>query len=194
MKLEIKGKIPEPPFFLVCNHLSYTDIPVLRAAANGVFVAKSDVRKWFLLGKIVADAGTVFINRQNKRDIPRAGNEIVERISNGEGVFLFPEGTSSCGKSVLPFNSSFLEFAARADLPVSYCSVSYQTEIGEITASKAVCWFDETVFMTHLFRFFILKKIYATITFGDAPVKDTNRKKLASALHEKVENLFTPLV
>ncbi|MDQ6786992.1 MAG: 1-acyl-sn-glycerol-3-phosphate acyltransferase, partial [Acidobacteriota bacterium] len=123
MKIEVVGAPPESPFFLVSNHLSYTDIPVLRSIVEGVFVAKGEIESWFMAGRIVGDMGAIFINRQNRRDIPRAGNEILQRLAIGEGVIVFPEGTSTKGETVLPFNSSFLEFAARADLPVSYVSI-----------------------------------------------------------------------
>jgi 1-acyl-sn-glycerol-3-phosphate acyltransferase len=83
MKIEVIGAPPRPPFFLVSNHLSYTDIPAFRAVVEGVFVAKSDIEKWFLGGRIVRDMGTIFINRQNRRDIPRAGELIIERLDAG---------------------------------------------------------------------------------------------------------------
>src|SRR5205085_3765351 len=116
---------------LVSNHLSYVDIPALRAVAEGVFVAKGEIENWFMAGKMVRDLGIIFINRQKKRDIPRAKSEIIKKLSDGEGVIIFPEGTSSKGEEVLPFNSSFLEFAARTDLPVHYASISYKTPYGE---------------------------------------------------------------
>src|SRR3954462_6721838 len=61
MKVEAHGQPPTPPFFLVCNHLSYTDIGALRAVAKGVFVAKGEVESWFLAGRICRDMGTIFI-------------------------------------------------------------------------------------------------------------------------------------
>ena len=194
MKVEIIGSPPRAPFFLVSNHLSYVDIPALRYAAEGVFVAKGEIRDWFLAGRIVRDMGNIFINRQKNRDIPRAGQEIIERLDNGEGVMIFPEGTSTKGEEVLPFNSSFLEFAARTDLPVSYCSISYHTPAGEIPASEAVCWWDETVFINHMLRMFSVKGFTAVINFGDAPVANPNRKKLAQELHEKVSEKFIPVL
>lgn len=194
MKFEIIGTPPAPPFFLVCNHLSYVDIPALRCAADGVFVAKGEIEGWFLAGRIVRDMGTVFINRENKRDIPRAGELIIRRLDDGEGVMVFPEGTSTKGEEVLPFNSSFLEFAARTDLPVSYCSISYKTPAGEMTASEAVSWWDETSFMEHLFRLFKTKEFTAVITFGEEPVANPNRKILARELHEKVKEKFIPVL
>ena len=50
MRIEVIGNPPTAPFFLVTNHLSYTDVPALRAVINGVFVAKSEVGQWFLAG------------------------------------------------------------------------------------------------------------------------------------------------
>src|SRR5438874_2142663 len=54
MKIEVKGTPPTPPFFLVANHISYTDIATLRAVVNGVFVAKHEIEHWFLFGHIVS--------------------------------------------------------------------------------------------------------------------------------------------
>ncbi|MBS1793572.1 MAG: 1-acyl-sn-glycerol-3-phosphate acyltransferase [Acidobacteria bacterium] len=194
MKVETIGPVPKAPFFLVCNHLSYADIPALRHVVEGVFVAKGEIRNWFLAGRMVGDMGNIFIDRQNHRDIPRAGREIIEKLDEGEGVIIFPEGTSTKGEEVLPFNSSFLEFAARTDLPVSYCSITYQTPIGEIPASEAVCWWDDTVFINHMFRYFSVSEYKAIINFGDEPVANPNRKKLARELHDKVVEKFIPVI
>src|SRR5947208_9439187 len=147
MKVEAVGTPPRPPFFLVCNHLSYTDIGALRAVVKGIFVAKGEVQNWFLAGRICRDFGTIFIDRKNRRDIPRAGEEIVKRLDAGEGVIVFPEGTSTKGEDILPFNSSFLQFAAQIDLPVSYAAISYKTPDDGFPASKLICWWEDIAFL-----------------------------------------------
>ncbi|MGI8885250.1 MAG: lysophospholipid acyltransferase family protein [Pyrinomonadaceae bacterium] len=194
MKIEVIGNVPPPPFFLVCNHLSYTDVAALRAVSEGVFVAKGEMESWFLAGRIVRDMGTVFINRQNRRDIPRAGREIIKRLEGGEGVIVFPEGTSTKGEEILPFNSSFLEFAAQTDLPVSYASITYKTPANETSASESVCWWDEKTFGEHLWHLFQLKEYTAVINFGDEPIHNANRKILAKELREKVLEKFVPVI
>lgn len=194
MKIEVIGNPPRQPFFLVSNHLSYTDIPAFRAVIDGVFVAKGEIEDWFMAGKIVRDMGTVFINRQNRRDIPRAGAKIIEKLDSGEGVIVFPEGTSTKGEEVLPFNSSFLEFAAQKDLPVSYASISYKTPAGEPEASRVVCWWEDISFMAHLWRLFQIKEFTAILTFGDEPISKTDRKELAHELREKVKEKFIPVI
>lgn len=194
MSIEVIGPVPKPPFFLVTNHLGYMDIPAIRSVVEGVFVAKAEIREWFVAGKIISDMGMIFINRQNRRDIPRAGADIISRLSDGEGVIVFPEGTSTKGEDILPFNSSFLQFAAETDLPVSYASLSYRTPEGEIPASEAVCWWDDTPFLRHMLRMFSLPGFTAIINFGEQPVLSTDRKKLAGELRERVRGGFIPIL
>jgi len=194
MKIEVIGTPPNPPFFLVTNHLSYTDVAALRAVVTGIFVAKAEIRDWFLAGRIVKDMGNIFIDRQNRRDIPRAGEKIIERLDSGEGVIVFPEGTSTKGEAVLPFNSSFLEFAARTDLAVSYAAISYRTPDDGETASKMICWWDDTTFFPHLLRHFMQKTFTVIISFGDVPIQNSDRKVLARELHEKVTERFIPVI
>ncbi|MDQ6788659.1 MAG: hypothetical protein M3033_17795, partial [Acidobacteriota bacterium] len=112
----------------------------------------------------------------------------------GEGVIVFPEGTSTKGETVLPFNSSFLEFAARADLPVSYVSISYATIDNHSTASNTICWWEDISFGAHLFRLFQLRGFSATVSFGDERILKTDRKELAQTLRQKVLEKFVPVL
>jgi len=194
MKVEVVGVPPRPPFFLVSNHLSYTDVAAIRSVLEGVFVAKGEMESWFLAGRIVTDMGTIFINRQNRRDIPRAGAKIIERLESGEGVIVFPEGTSTKGETVLPFNSSFLEFAAQTDLPVSYASITYKIPNDSPKAVDTVCWWDEKTFAEHLWELFQVRKFTAVINFGSEPIQNANRKELAKTLWNNVNENFIPVV
>jgi len=194
MRVEINGAPPKPPFFLVSNHLGYIDIPVLRSVVKGVFVAKHDIRDWFFAGQMIRNMGTIFINRGNRRDIPRAGSEILRRLEDGEGVIVFPEGTSTRGEEVLPFNSSFLEFAARAGVQVCCVAISYRTPDGEPPPSEMICWWDDTPFLAHLFRLLSLKSSVAILNFCTDTVSASDRKELAALLHKKVAERFIPVL
>jgi 1-acyl-sn-glycerol-3-phosphate acyltransferase len=194
IKVKTVGALPQPPFFLVSNHLTYTDVPLLRSITKGIFVAKGEIEGWFMAGRIVKNMGAIFINRQNRRDIPRAGSLILKALEEGEGVIVFPEGTSTKGEEVLKFNSSFLEFAAQRDLPVHCASINYKTPPDEMPASLAVAWWEDISFFSHMWRMFQVSKIEAVVNFGDAPVHSTDRKELSRALWEKVRERFVPLL
>lgn len=192
--IEVIGTPPKPPFFLVGNHLGYFDIPVVRSAAKGVYVAKHDIEEWLFLGRMIRNMGTIYVNRAHKRDIPRAGDEVIERLTTGEGVIIFPEGTSSKGETVLPFNSSFLAFASKSDVPVSYVSISYRTPKGEPPPSDAICWWDDTPFLTHILRLLSISRFTAILNFGDEPIVNPDRKQLASELRDRVKEHFIPMI
>lgn len=193
MKVQVIGSPPKPPFFLVSNHLGYVDIPLLRSVVDGVFVAKSEIKDWFLAGKLAKDMETIFINRQNRRDIPNAGEKILEKLDSGEGVIVFPEGTSTKGESVLEFKSSFLEFPARIDFPVHYVVISYRTPNNNPPA-HTVCWWGDENFVQHIWKLFQIPRFEAILNFGEEPITDSDRKQLARKLWEKVNERFIPIL
>lgn len=192
LKIEVIGQPPNPPFLLVANHLSYVDIAVIRSVAETIFVAKSDVKGWFLAGRIIRDMGTVFVNRDNHRDVLRVQGEIFERLDAGESITFFPEGTSTNGKEVLKFNSSLFDLAAKRNFPVYAAAISYQVEQAGFKASTMVCWWDETAFITHLWRLFTLERVSASVHFCSSPLCNSNRKELARDLHELISTHFVP--
>ncbi|MDQ4122778.1 MAG: 1-acyl-sn-glycerol-3-phosphate acyltransferase [Acidobacteriota bacterium] len=194
LHLEIKGTPPEPPFLLVSNHLSYMDIAALGSVLECVFVAKADIEGWFTAGTMIRNVGIIYINRENRRDIPRAGAKIIKALERGEGVVVFAEGTTSNGSRVLPFKSSLLEFAAAQNLSVYYSTVSYETLPGEIPASESVCWWrPETDFASHVFELFKMPGFHGSITFGSTPIVSSNRKELAEKLHQAATAQFIPV-
>ena len=106
------------PVLWVANHVSWVDIFVLNSVRCTAFVAKSDIRRWPVLGWLVAGAGTVFIERGQRQAIRAVGLQMAERFRRGEVVGLFPEGTTSPGFDVGPFHSSLFEAAIQAGVDV----------------------------------------------------------------------------
>ena len=194
MRTVVRGTPPRPPFFLVSNHLSYIDIIALASQLDCVFIAKSDVARWPVIGRLCRSAKTIFIDRKKRKDIPRAIALIEKAMTTGQGVVLFAEGTSTEGARVLPFNSSLLEPAARAGLAVSYASISYRTPATEVPAHLSVCWWGDMTFIKHLPGLFRLPEFYATLVFGEETFQEYDRKILASKLWLAVQNQFTPVV
>jgi 1-acyl-sn-glycerol-3-phosphate acyltransferase len=138
--------------------------------------------------------GTIFINRENRRDIARVNLEIQQALAKGRGVVLFAEGTSSRGNSVSAFKPGLLEQAARAGLEVSYASLSYRVPAGQTPAHLSVCWWGDMTFFKHLMGMLRLPEIYADITFGSQTIRESNRKTLALKLRNAVVEQFIPVV
>lgn len=190
----VAGAPPEPPFFLVSNHLSYLDIVVLAAHAPCVFVARADVAGWPVVGKMCRCGDTLFLDRENKRDIPRVVARIRQVLAEGRGVAVFPEGTSTRGAEVIRFRPSILEAAAAADIPVSYAALSYATPPGEPPAHLAVCWWGDMPFLSHVLVLLGLPEIRASLSFGEERIRDSDRKTLAERLQRAVSGRFQPVV
>jgi len=193
MDININGTIPEPPFFLVSNHLSYVDIVPFFAMLPCTFVAKSELATWPVLGTMAKTMNVIFINRENHRDIPRVNKRISSNIRDDQGVILFPEATSSPGKKVLPFRSSLLKYPAEHKFPVSYASITYRSTDKRFPAETSICWWGEMTFADHFFNLLKIKNFETTISFGDRRISKDNRKKLADTMHQLVQELFVPV-
>lgn len=194
LKITVEGTPPKAPFFLVCNHLSYVDIIALASQLDCVFVAKSEVREWLVIGFLCRSMDMIFINRERRADIPRVLGLIEKAWQKRQGVIVFPEGTSSKGETLLPFKPSLLEPAVKACLPVSYASLTYQTAPDEMPAYLSVCWWGEMTLAPHALNLFRLSEIHAKIVFGGQTFLEDDRKVLAQKLRLAIEQQFTPVI
>lgn len=119
IQLSVRGDpLMEGGVLLVANHVSWIDIFVINAVRPTAFVAKSEIRKWPIIGWLVAGAGTVFLQRGQRHAIQAAGEAMKLRFAAGESVGLFPEGTTSEGFSLLPFHGSLFEPARQAEVAI----------------------------------------------------------------------------
>jgi len=124
--LEIEGKPRPGAALLVSNHVSWLDIVVIHAACpHARFVSKADVLRWPLLGWLIRSVGTLFIERERKRDALRVVHEVGAALGRGETVAVFPEGTTGAGATVLPFHANLLQAAIGGQVPVQAVALRY---------------------------------------------------------------------
>jgi 1-acyl-sn-glycerol-3-phosphate acyltransferase len=194
MRLEVRGSPPQAPFFLVSNHLSHVDIVAFASQLDCVFIAKSEVAGWPVLGLLCKSMGTIFVDRNSRLDVLRVNRLIEEALASGKGVLLFPEGTSTLGAEVLPFHSALLEPAVRRGCPVSFATVSYRTAVGQTPAHESVCWWGEMPFLPHFYRLLQLRSLEATLVFGSHSIRADDRKLLARKLWQAVKDEFIAVV
>jgi lyso-ornithine lipid O-acyltransferase len=169
----------------VSNHLTYLDILVYGAVRPFLFVAKSEVRRWPLLGTLASLGGTIFVDRDRGLQVADATLEIEQALRDGISVLLFPEGTSSNGSSVLPFRSPLFDPAIRAGAPVTAATVRYHA--ADATEDQVTYWGD-MVFLPHLFRTLCVRGLTAEIGF-DSPCRFPDRKCAAREAWRQVHLL-----
>ena len=179
----VSGGIPASGL-LISNHLSYLDILAISATTPAVFVSKADVRRWPLFGWFAAIAGTVFVERERRTHVGEVNREIEVALAAGALVVVFPEGTSSDGRAVLPFRTSLLEPAARGGHDISVGWIHYDLEDGN--AGAEVCYWGDHAFVPHLVNLMGKRRVRATLRFGQFQRATGDRKELAKQLHAAV--------
>lgn len=139
VRLVVTGQtaLPGRPVLFVSNHISWLDIPVFGAARPVRFVSKDDVLHWPVLGWLARRAGTLFLDRASGRAAHRLTTTIAEAIGSGERVIIFPEGTTTDGRSLLPFRPMLLQSAVDAGACVVPVSLHYLDAAGRLTPAAA---------------------------------------------------------
>jgi 1-acyl-sn-glycerol-3-phosphate acyltransferase len=178
---------PPAAGLIVSNHVSYLDILVFSAAAPCVFVSKKEVRSWPGVGWAATMAGCVYIDRERRSATRAIQPQMHAALSGGSRLVLFPEGTSSDGKQLLPFRSSLLQPAVADGAPITAAYVHYEIDDGD-TAFDVCYWGDMTLF-AHALKLFTKAGVRATLRFAAAPRVFSSRKEAADKLWDEVHDL-----
>jgi lyso-ornithine lipid O-acyltransferase len=179
------------PVVFVSNHSSWLDVPVLGGSLNACFVSKDEVGNWPFVGTVARLGRTVFISRQ-RHATGRERDAMRKRLTQGDNLVLFPEGTTSDGSRVLPFRSSFFAIAEGTDPPlIQAVSVVYDRLDGLPTgrASRPVfAWYGDMDLATHFWRFAQHRGLRATVLLHPPmdPARFATRKALSHAVWQAV--------
>ena len=109
----------------IANHVSWIDIYALNSVTPLQFIAKSDINQWPIVGYLVRKSGTIFINRDSRKDTARIVDTTAEALSQGGNVGFFPEGTTTDGTSLSHFKSSIVQAAINAKSTLFPVAIRY---------------------------------------------------------------------
>lgn len=173
---------------LVANHVSWLDIFVINACAPAAFICKADVRRWPLIGWLCSNTETIFIERGKRNAALHTLREMRARLQSGATVAVFPEGTSTDGRTVLPFHSALLQSAVDTESAVQPVAIRYEGSAG--MHSRAPAYYADIGLWQSLKAIARAEDLVARADFLPPlqPTTSSDRADLARQVHCLISN------
>jgi 1-acyl-sn-glycerol-3-phosphate acyltransferase len=189
----VRLRVDAPPGFdlrvgrrlLVGNHVSWLDIYALQAVVAARFVAKAELATWPVLGRLIRQSGTVFIERARRADTLRINHTIAAHLGDDEVIAVFPEGTTSDGRAVRKFHANLFQAAIEADAEVVPFCLRYLDARGHY--SEAPAYIGEMSFWQSIRRVLRERRLTCELTiFAPLTHAGRSRRELAAAAERMV--------
>lgn len=174
------------PQLLVANHVSWLDVLVIQSLQPSVFVAKSEVKDWPLVGLIAQACGVVFVDRSTPSSAKKMVDEVANVLQHGYDVAGFPEGTSSDGREVSLFHANLFEAAIHHQVHVRPIALRYTNKITGLHCMKAA-FVGELSFIDSLHQVMCANAIHISVHTGKLlSPQGHSRRTLAHLSHRSV--------
>jgi 1-acyl-sn-glycerol-3-phosphate acyltransferase len=178
------------PLLVVSNHMSWLDILVLNAGKPARFVSKSDAKRWPLLGSLITGAGTLYIERGNRRDAMRMVHHMAERLRERDILAIFPEGTTSDGRALLPFHANLFQAAISANAPILPVALRF---IDSRTGAPhdAPVFVGDTTLVASIWATLCADAVQVVVKYGEPQMpQGRDRRTWARDMQDEVERLL----
>ena len=184
--LRVEGAPVAGAVLLVANHISWLDIMAMHAVCpHARFVSKADVKSWPLIPHLVDAAGTLYLERERKRDALRVVHAMAEALKAGDTVAIFPEGTTSDGQALLPFHANLLQAAIATQTPVQPVAIRFSDSSHAI--SRAVEFVGATTLVQSLWKVACGDEVIVRIALlPPRPTAQAERRALAEQLRNDI--------
>lgn len=178
VRLQLEGQIASGAVLYTANHISWLDIPCLRAVVDAAFVAKDEVRRWPVIGRMSEQAGTIFLRRGGHNASIETAEHMTWSLARRQPVVIFPEGTTSEGRTVRNFYGRLYQSAVRTQGEVQAVAIAYPHASG---AHPRVPFVGSDDLVHHLWRLLNEDRIDVRLVFcAPLPAAGQERRVLAS--------------
>ncbi|MEZ5653637.1 MAG: lysophospholipid acyltransferase family protein [Burkholderiaceae bacterium] len=188
MDVQTVGSLPADGqgLLLVANHLSWIDIFVINRISAARFVAKSEIARWPVIGTLVARVGTLFIERGRRHAVQHMLHTMAVHLEQGERVAVFPEGTTSDGRQLLPFHANLIQAAIVTGTPVVPVAIEFLDHEGR--RSDAPLFVGDTNLLECVWRIVSARSLLARVQLLDpiATSHDLRRSEVAALARERM--------
>jgi 1-acyl-sn-glycerol-3-phosphate acyltransferase len=163
---------------LVINHISWLDIFVINATSPATFIAKSEIRDWPFVGWLCTLVGTLYIERGRPAAARKASRAIISELEHGVLIAVFPEGTTTFGRSLESFHSAMFQPALDAGATLQPIALRYLDAAG--TPTDAAGYVGETSFLESVWSIVCARHIVAELNLlAPISVLGETRRSLA---------------
>ena len=108
-RVKVRGAALRRDAFYISNHISWIDILAIAGASGTAFVAKAEIRDAPVVGWLATLNRTVFVEREDRLGVAEQINRLRDALAETWSVTVFPEGTTTDGRSLFPFKTPMLK-------------------------------------------------------------------------------------
>lgn len=189
LKLTVRGKIQKNPVFVVANHVSWLDIPVIHSFKLAGFVAKEEISRWPLLGWAIKSGETLFIKRGKHESRREVLENIEDRLKQGRSIAVFPEGKVTNGDHLGRFHRQLMQAAVETQTPIQAIAIKYIKKDG--TRNQQVCFLNDEKFVSNVFRIISLPTSTVEVNFCEPiETKLKSARQVALITHNQVASVL----
>lgn len=190
VRLVVQGQVPPGASLVVSNHVSWLDIVAINSVLPSRFVSKAEVAHWPVVGFMVTAAGTLYLERERRRDARRVLGLMSDALREGYTVAVFPEGTTGDGHALLHFHANMMQAAIDAPAPVQPVAVRYSDQAHQI--SPAGAFVGDTTLWQSLWSVITARGLTVHLSILPQQLPDqADRRLMAQHLHKLIgEHLY----
>ncbi len=184
LRLQVRGPVPQGAALLVANHMSYLDpIAIAQALPTGA-VAKAELAGWPWLGSAIEQLGVVFVRRGHPASGATALLKAMRILTAGLPVLVFPEGTTTFGQDVLPFQRGAFGVAQLMGVPVVPIALRYSL--------VDACWVGDAAFLPHFFKLHRHRRLDVEVVFGAPidPSRGADPSSIGKAARSQIQSVL----
>ncbi|MEN9395820.1 MAG: hypothetical protein RLZ81_350 [Pseudomonadota bacterium] len=173
---------------VVSNHISWLDVLVIQSLMPALFVAKTEVQDWPLIGRLARASGTLFVDRLSLKSTRCMVQHSADALRQGHCVAGFPEGTSSDGAQVAVFHANLFDAAVKAGVHVQPLALRYvHRQSGRRHDAAAFTGNDNLV--ASMRRILAADALTSRVEFGPRiSTAGQTRKSLAAQSHQYIRD------
>ena len=181
VRVHREGQLSTEAQLVVANHISWLDIIVLGAEAPFLFIAKSEVADWPVMGYLAKKIGTLFIKRGDTAHAVQTAERMAWLLRRGQRLLLFPEATTSNGEKVLRFHGKLFHAAQLAGASVQAVAIGYSGE-----GREQIPFIGDDEFVPHLWAILQLEQVDIHLAFCETLPEGLSSTHLALTTRQQI--------